>query len=171
MAILDWSQCPAVESVPGRLSGAWVFRDTRMPVSAVFENLEAGATVDEIAEWFSISKAQVIEVLEFAARSLAAPVPVEPISLLFPMLVLFDHSTPAPLSAYLTGHEVTEARNRGWDRLSNGDLLAEAERAGFEVFLTADKNIRYQQNLANTAKILDAVNAAQPGSYFEVHIP
>ncbi len=79
MATLDWSQCPAVESVPGRLSGAWVFRDTRMPVSAVFENLEAGATVDDIVDWFSIPKAQVIEVLEFAARSLAAPVPVEPV--------------------------------------------------------------------------------------------
>jgi uncharacterized protein (DUF433 family) len=47
MATLDWSKCPAVESVPGRLSGAWVFRDTRMPVSAVFENLEAGATIEE----------------------------------------------------------------------------------------------------------------------------
>jgi uncharacterized protein (DUF433 family) len=80
MATLDWSQCPAVESVPGRLSGAWVFRDTRMPVSAVFENLEAGATVDEIVDWFSISKEQVIEVLEFAARSLAAPIPVGPAS-------------------------------------------------------------------------------------------
>jgi len=79
MATLDWSQCPAVESVPGRLSGAWVFRNTRMPVSAVFENLEAGATIDEIEDWFSISKEQIIEVLEFAARSLAAPVPVEPI--------------------------------------------------------------------------------------------
>jgi uncharacterized protein (DUF433 family) len=79
MATLDWSQCPAVESVPGRLSGAWVFRDTRMPVSAVFENLEAGATVDEIVDWFHISKEQVIEVLEFAARSLAAPVPGEPV--------------------------------------------------------------------------------------------
>jgi len=78
MATLDWSQCPAVESVPGRLSGAWVFRDTRMPVSAVFENLEAGATIDEIAEWFHIQKEQVIEVLEFAARSLdAQQVPVE----------------------------------------------------------------------------------------------
>ena len=77
MASLDWSQCSAVESVPGRLSGAWVFRDTRMPVSAVFQNLEAGATVDEIAEWFDISKEQVIEVLEFAARSVAAPVPAE----------------------------------------------------------------------------------------------
>ena len=73
MATLDWSQCPAVESVPGRLSGAWVFRDTRMPVSAVFQNLEVGATVDDIVEWFDISKEQVIEVLEFAARSVAAP--------------------------------------------------------------------------------------------------
>jgi uncharacterized protein (DUF433 family) len=77
MATLDWSQCPAVESVSGRLSGAWVFRDTRMPVSAVFENLEAGATIDEIAEWFHISKEQIIEVLEFAARSLDAHIPIE----------------------------------------------------------------------------------------------
>ena len=80
MATLDWSQCSAVESVPGRLSGAWVFRNTRMPVSAVFENLEAGATIEEIANWFGISKEQIIEVLAFAARSLAAPVPLEPVS-------------------------------------------------------------------------------------------
>ena len=73
MATLDWSQCSVVESVPERLNGAWVFRDTRMPVSAVFENLEAGATVDQITEWFDIAKDQVIEVLEFAARSVAAP--------------------------------------------------------------------------------------------------
>ena len=64
------------------------------------------------------------------------------------MLVLFDHSTPAPLSSYLTGHVVTKAKDRGWDKLTNGDLLAEAERAGFDVLLTADKNMRYQQNLA-----------------------
>jgi uncharacterized protein (DUF433 family) len=73
MASLDRSQCPTVESVPGRLSGARVFRDTRMPVSAVFENLEVGASVDDITEWFDIPKEQVIEVLEFAARSLDAP--------------------------------------------------------------------------------------------------
>ena len=72
---LDWSQCPAVESVPGRLSGAWVFRNTRMPVSAVFENLEAGATVEEIIEQFDITRGQINAVLEFAARSLD-PVPV-----------------------------------------------------------------------------------------------
>ncbi len=73
MAILDWSQCQAVESVPGRLSGAWVFRDTRMPVSAVFENLEAGATIDEIVEWFDIERERIVAVLEFAARSLDPP--------------------------------------------------------------------------------------------------
>jgi uncharacterized protein (DUF433 family) len=81
MATLDWSQCPAVESVPGRLSGAWVFRDTRMPVSAVFENLEAGATIDEIIEQFDITREQINAVLEFAARSLdpvPAPAPKPP---------------------------------------------------------------------------------------------
>ena len=70
MAILNWSQCPAVESVPGRLNGAWVFRDTRMPVSAVFENLEAGATLEEIIEQFDVTREQISAVLEFAARSL-----------------------------------------------------------------------------------------------------
>jgi uncharacterized protein (DUF433 family) len=73
MSTLDWSQCSAVESVPERLGGAWVFRDTRMPVSAVFENLEAGATVEEIADWFRLSKEQIVEVLQFAARSVASP--------------------------------------------------------------------------------------------------
>ena len=73
MTTIDWSQCRAVESVPGRLSGAWVFRDTRMPVSAVFENLEAGATIDEIIDQFDITREQIQAVLEFAARSLDAP--------------------------------------------------------------------------------------------------
>src|ERR1022692_2941105 len=53
MASLDWSQCPAVESIPGKRSGAWVFRDTRTPVSVVFDNLEAGATIGEVMDWFS----------------------------------------------------------------------------------------------------------------------
>jgi uncharacterized protein (DUF433 family) len=75
MANLDWSKCPVVESVPGRLNGAWVFRNTRMPVSAVFENLEAGATIEEIIEQFDITREQINAVLEFAARSLDAPVP------------------------------------------------------------------------------------------------
>lgn len=75
MALLDWSQCSAVESVPGRVSGAWVFKDTRMPVSTVFQNLEAGATVDEIMEWFDLTREQIVAVLEFAVRSLEASNP------------------------------------------------------------------------------------------------
>ena len=72
---LDWSQCPAVESVPGKVSGAWVFRGTRIPVAAVFENLEDGLTVNEIVEMFDgLTKEQVKAVLDFAAQSLAAPV-------------------------------------------------------------------------------------------------
>ena len=74
MGTLDWSQCSAVESVPRRLGGAWVFKKTRMPVSAVFENLEAGATIDEIIEQFDLTREQINAVLEFAARSLDAPV-------------------------------------------------------------------------------------------------
>jgi uncharacterized protein (DUF433 family) len=77
MANFDWSQCPAVESVPGKVSGAWVFKDTRMPVSIVFENLEVGATIDEIMEWFHLTREQIVSVLEFAARTLD-PLPPSP---------------------------------------------------------------------------------------------
>ena len=74
MASLDWSQCPAVESVPGKVSGAWVLKGTRMPVSAIFENLEAGASIDDIVEWFDgLDREQVKAVIEFAARSLDKP--------------------------------------------------------------------------------------------------
>src|SRR5947208_191855 len=72
MPALDWSQCPAVESVPGKVSGAWVFRGTRMPVATVFENLMAGANIEEIMEWFDVSKEQIAPVLSFVARSLEA---------------------------------------------------------------------------------------------------
>ena len=71
---IDWDQCPAVERVPGRISGAWVLKDTRMPVSAIFENLEAGASIDNIIEWFhGLDRTKVEEVIEFAARSLDKP--------------------------------------------------------------------------------------------------
>jgi uncharacterized protein (DUF433 family) len=71
---LDWSQCPAVESVPGKVSGAWVFRGTRLPVATVFENLEDGMTIEELTEQFDVTPEQIKVVLEFAARSLDAPV-------------------------------------------------------------------------------------------------
>ena len=71
MANLDWSQCPAVESIPGKVSGAWVFRGTRMPVQTVFENLAAGMSVDEITEVFHVTPEEVKAVLRFVSESLA----------------------------------------------------------------------------------------------------
>ena len=73
MALLDWSQCVAVESIAGKVSGAWVFKGTRTPVAIVFENLEDGMTIDEVLEQFPVTREQVKAVLEFAARSLDAP--------------------------------------------------------------------------------------------------
>ncbi len=68
---MDWSKCPAVESVPGKVSGAWVLKGTRMPVSAIFENLEDGANIDDILTWYDgLDREQVRAVIEFAARSL-----------------------------------------------------------------------------------------------------
>ena len=106
------------------------------------------------------------------------------------MLILFDNGTPAPLRYALKGHIVVEAIERGWDRLANGELIAAAEEAGFEVLLTTDKNMRYQQNLTgrriafvvignqqwpilrlHAERVVAAVNAATPGSYTEVEIP
>ena len=105
------------------------------------------------------------------------------------MLILFDHVTPAGIARFLPDHTVTKAKDRGWDTLTNGDLLAEAERAGFDVLLTADKNMRHQQNLRNrktalvvlstpqwpvvrlhVARIAAAVSAATPGSYIDVNL-
>lgn len=63
------------------------------------------------------------------------------------MRILFDHGTPFPLRASLTGHSITRTQDLSWDRLGNGELLTAAEQAGFELLLTTDKNIRYQQNL------------------------
>ena len=71
MAALDWSQCPAVESVPGKVSGAWVFKGTRLPVATVIENLE-DLSIDEIIEQFDVTREQVAAVLEFVAQSLRA---------------------------------------------------------------------------------------------------
>jgi len=107
------------------------------------------------------------------------------------MLILFDNGTPRTLARFLIDrHAVTEARARGWEELDNGELLVQAEAAGFEVLVTTDKNLRYQQNLAerkiaivvlgkgrwsivkpDVTKVVAAVNAATPGSYTEVDIP
>jgi uncharacterized protein (DUF433 family) len=70
--MLNWSECPAVEKIPGKVGGVWLFKGTRVPVKALFENLEAGACVDEFLEWFpGVTREQVEAVLEHAGRSLA----------------------------------------------------------------------------------------------------
>lgn len=70
--MLDWSECSVVERVPGKVSGAWLFKGTRVPVKALFENLESGARVEDFLEWFpGVTRAQVEAVLEHAERSLA----------------------------------------------------------------------------------------------------
>ena len=71
--MLDWAQCPAVERIPGKVSGAWLFKDTRVPVKTLFENIEGGATVQEFLEWFpGVTREQIEAVLEYAQRSLEA---------------------------------------------------------------------------------------------------
>ena len=107
------------------------------------------------------------------------------------MLILFDHGTPAGLARALSAHTVFAAQARGWDRLSNGALLSAAEEAGFDLLVTTDRRIRYQQNLSGRKiaiivlagstkwsrirtcfdRITAAVSVVQPGSYAEVDIP
>jgi hypothetical protein len=106
------------------------------------------------------------------------------------MRILLDHGTPSGIAKALSGQEVTEAIDRGWERISNGELLEVAEAAGFELLLTTDKGIRYQQNLQGRKiaivvlgnstwrvvrlyldRIALAVDEATPGSYTEVDIP
>jgi hypothetical protein len=106
------------------------------------------------------------------------------------MRILFDHGTPSGIAGALPGHDITEAIDRGWNRISNGDLLKVAEDAGFDVLLTTDKRIRYQQNLTGRKiaivvlgnstwrvvrlyldRIALVVAETTPGSYAEVDIP
>lgn len=107
------------------------------------------------------------------------------------MLILFDHGTPKGLARAFTGHVVTTAQARGWDRLNNGALLNAAEEAAIDLLLTTDRRIRYQQNLGGRKialvvltgttkwsqvrlhfeRIAAVVNAAAPGSYSEIEIP
>lgn len=125
--MIDRSTCPAVERDPGVVSGAWVFRGTRVPVAALFENLEDGATVHDFLAWFrGVTSEQMRAVLDQAARSALATAQVR---------VLFDRGTPAPLRAALTGHVIETAYELGWSTLRNGELIAAAEKAGFEVFV------------------------------------
>ena len=102
------------------------------------------------------------------------------------MKILFDHGTPAPLRHQLSGHEISTAYEMGWAKLSNGDLLAAAEK-DYDAFITTDQNLRYQQNLTgrrlailvlpttswpeiqkHARKVADSVNALKPGDFIEL---
>ena len=106
------------------------------------------------------------------------------------MRILFDHGTPSGIAGSLKGHQVAEAIERGWDRISNGELLSRTEADGFDLLLTTDKRIRHQQNLTSRKiailvlgnstwpvvrlyldRIASAVNDVTPGSYAHVDIP
>ena len=106
------------------------------------------------------------------------------------MKILFDNGTPKPIARSLAGHEIAYARRIGWHEMENGELIQQAEEAGYEVLLSTDKSIRYQQNLTGRKialvilgnqqwpvvrlyldRIAAAVNASTPGSYAEVEIP
>ena len=107
------------------------------------------------------------------------------------MLILFDHGTPKGLARALSGHTIDTAQAKGWDTLSNGALLNAADEAGYQLLLTTDRRIRYQQNLGvrriaivvltgttrwsrvrqHADRIAAAIAAATPGSYAEVEIP
>jgi uncharacterized protein (DUF433 family) len=139
--MIDWNQCTAVERLEERVSGAWVFKGTRVPVRALFENLESGARVEDFLDWFpGVSREQVSAVLRYAEESLAAAWNIRQ------MRILFDQGTPVPLRRHLPEHPVFTAFELGWSSLSNGDLLAAAE-GKFELLITTDQNLRYQQNL------------------------
>ena len=77
MAALDWSQCPAVESIPNKVSGAWVFRNTRLPVVTVIENLE-DLSIEEVMEQFDVTRERISALLDFIAQSLQLPAPEMP---------------------------------------------------------------------------------------------
>lgn len=103
---------------------------------------------------------------------------------------MFDQGTPVPIRPFLKGHAVRTAAEQGWDKFRNGNLMTAAEAAGFDLFLTTDKNMRYQQNLAgrkiaivvlgqqqwpqlrpHIQRVVEAVNAAVPGSFAVVDVP
>ena len=141
-------------------------------------------TIDEIIEQYPVSREEIKKAaIDFAAHSLDK----EPA---FNGIILFDNNVPRGLARALAGHVVTEARDRGWATLKNGVLLSVAEEAGFDLLVTPDQNIRYQQNLQGRkiaivvltqlrwglvrgvlGEIAAAVNAATVGSFAEVEVP
>ena len=132
---MDWSSCPLVISRPGFISGAPALRDDpRMPADLVVENME----------WASPRRTLWTTTNSTPRRTTCSPSISTPSGNV--PSVLFDKNIPWGIRRHLAGHTVRTTEDEGWSGLSNGDLLSAAEQAGFEVMLTADQRIRYQQN-------------------------
>ena len=131
--MIDWSSCPAVERDPERVSGAWVFRGTRVPVSALFENLEDGRSCRN--SWIGFPVSALIRFVRYwimpherACHGLSA------------RTVRSRHTRTA--ASRVDAARIVTAYERGWSKLKNGELLDAAEKEGFAVFVTTDANLK-----------------------------
>lgn len=128
---VDWSGCPLVERAPDKVSGQWILKGTRILADAVVDNADEGYTAEalasEIYEGLPVGAARAI--LSFARRG-------------FVSRILLDQNAPVGLRDTLPGHEVSTVCQMGWSALSNAELIAQAETAGFDVLVTCDHNMR-----------------------------
>ena len=138
--MMNWEACSAVERRQGKVSGAWVFAGTRVPVASLYENLARGATVEQFLDCLPGVEERQVEggsrLRGGDAEGFRAAV-----------RLLFDQGTPVPLRRHLVGHSADTAADRGWSDLDNGELIENAEQEGYDVLNTTDQNIRHQQNL------------------------
>src|SRR5215469_2015 len=173
---IDWSECPLVEAKSKVQSGSPVLRGTRMLVNAIIDNFDYGVSAPEIAKQFEIPLETVEAILSYAKSH--------------PLRILFDN-VPIGVRRFLLKHEVRTIVEMEWpDQLENGELLQEAEQSDFDVLVTADQNIRYQQNLTGrklallvlgsniwpivreySAEISTGIDASGPGSYTFIEMP
>ena len=136
------------------MGGTPVFVGTRVPLRNLFDYLERGHSLDEFLDAFpSVSREQAIAALEAAHEVL-------------PVRVLLDEQLPRHLARELRGHDVSTVQQKGWAGLKNGELLRMAADAGFDVFVTADRNLEFQQNLSQTG--LGVILLVAPSNALEV---
>ena len=173
---IDWSQCSLVEVDSLVLSGAPVLRGTRMPANAIVDNYDYGMSVAEISEQFEVPEESIRAIL--TQRAIALP-------------ILFDKNVPIGVRHFLPKHEVRTVVELSWpQKLQNGELLRTAEADSFDVLVTCDQNIAYQQNLTSRKlalvvfgsniwpivsdyrdSIAAKVDAASPGSHAFIDMP
>ena len=185
--MLDWTQCIAVERDPEKVGGEWLFKGTRVPVRALFENLESGARIDDFLDWFpGVTRDQVETVLKARGTQLGRGIGRAAGAVTSACEFFLTRKRPAPLRSTLTAHIVSTAYEMGWTQLDNGALLQAAEEE-FDALITTDKNLRYQQGLkgrrlaililpstswpklqAYLPQIVTAIDALKPGDVREL---